>query len=327
MADLSTNYMNLPLKNPVIAGSCGLTKSLVNIKKLEEVGVGAVVLKSLFEEQIIADNEGIDTSGLSTWHPESYDYLENMSMELGPREYLKLIKEAKSEVSIPVIASLNCMSSRWWTDYAGQIEKAGADGLELNIAIMPVNPNKTEEEIHNIYFDIIKRVKEQTQLPLAVKIGPYFTSIIKFVQGIERTGVDAVVLFNRFYQIDMDIDKLEITSGLNLSAPQEMFNTLRWVSLLSGKVNCDIAASTGIYDETAVVKQILAGADAVQMVSAIYKHGMDKVTQILNNVKMWMDKHNFDSLEQFKGKMKEKESESPEKYYRLQYIKAAVGVE
>ncbi|MFC1726664.1 dihydroorotate dehydrogenase-like protein [candidate division KSB1 bacterium] len=327
MTDLSTEYMGLTLKNPIVIGSSSLTNTVEKIKRLEEAGAGAVVLKSLFEEQIRAEKGALEHDTALFTHPEAYEYIDKMSMELGPESYLKLIKDAKESVSIPVIASLNCTSSRWWIDYAKKIELAGADALELNISFTPGDFRKSSVEIENLYFDIFEKVKRHIDLPVAVKVGPFFTNFGSVAAEFCKRGTSALVLFNRFYQFDIDINRLEISGGIRMSSPQEMEQSLRWISLLSGKIMCDLAASTGIFDAAGVIKQLLAGAKVVEIVSTLFINGIDNVKVILKDIEKWMTDHKFTSIDQFRGKLNQLESENPEMYERLQYIKAIVGVE
>jgi dihydroorotate dehydrogenase (fumarate) len=321
MANLSTAYMGIELKNPLIVSSCDLTGNIESIKKCETVGAGAIVLKSLFEEQIEAETEELINNVWLTGHTEAFEYVRGMSMYNGPDIYLDLISKAKKETSIPIIASLNCVSPKWWIDYAKQLETSGADALELNISILPSNLERSSEEIESIYMDIVDSVIEQIKLPVAVKIGSYFTSIAKVVNDLARKGIRGVVLFNRFYQLDIDIKKIELVEGNPLSSPNELSSSLRWIALLSGRVECDFAATTGIHTGKDVIKEILAGAKAVEVCSTLYKNGLDYIKNMQNDIEAWMDEHNYKNIEEFRGKLGKKE-EKTELYDRLQYIKA-----
>jgi dihydroorotate dehydrogenase (fumarate) len=327
MADLSTHYMGLALSNPLIVASSGLTKSVDGVKKCADAGAGAVVLKSLFEEQIAVQAKHMEENLWLYGHTEAFEYVSKMAMPLGPRDYLKLIRDAKSAVSIPVIASLNCITPRWWTDFAGQLEGAGADAIELNIAVMPSDPEHTSGKIETIYFDIVESIKACIGIPLAVKIGPYFTSVARMARELADRGVAALVLFNRFYQIDIDIEKVEIAPGLRFSSPDEISLPLRWIALLAGHVECDLAASTGVHDGAGMVKQLLAGATAVEVCSALYEKGIDHIGTIIRDVETWMAKHGFEKIDDLRGKLSRDVTESPELYERLQYIKLFVGIE
>ena len=327
MADLKTTYMGMELQNPLVVASCGLTKNADGVRKCADAGAGAVVLKSLFEEQIIADMENQNQYASAAWHPEALDYVVGMGIGLGPREYLEMIREAKKAVSTPVIASLNCVSHALWSGYAKRMAVEGADAIELNLAVMPSDPKRTGDEIEKMYFDALADVTSKVDVPIAVKIGPYFTSIARMALELSRRGVSALVLFNRFYQIDIDIERMELSSGITLSSPKEINLPLRWVSLLSGRVECDLAASTGIHDASGVVKMLLAGATVTQLCSTLYLNGLEGIATILDDLNAWMKEHGFDNVESMRGKLSRMNSENPELYERIQYIKAFVGVE
>jgi dihydroorotate dehydrogenase (fumarate) len=322
MANLSTVYMSLELKNPLIVSSCDFTSDIEQIKKCEEEGAGAVVLKSLFEEQIETETEELIGESWLPDHTEAFEYVRGMSMANGPSTYLNLIKKAKEVTAIPIIASLNCVSSRWWIDYAKQLELSGADALELNISLLPSDLKRSSEEIEQIYIEIIEKVIEEINLPVAVKVGPYFTSTARILDIFSKKGIKALVLFNRFYQLDIDIENLTLTGGNPLSSPDEMSNNLRWIALLSGRVSCDFAATTGIYTGIDVIKQILAGAKAVEICSALYKNGLGYIGKILEDIEKWMDEHNYKNIDEFRGKLSKKEEDKTELYERLQYINA-----
>jgi len=327
MADLTTTYMGLELRNPLVVSSSGLTKDLDGVRRCADAGAGAVVLKSLFEEQVIGEMQNQKQYASAAWHPEALDYVEGMGIGIGPREYLEVIREAKKAVSIPVIASLNCVSREVWTGYAKRLASEGADGIELNLAVMPSDPKRTTDEIEKMYLDALADVTSKVDVPIAVKIGPYFTSVSRMALAFSRRGVKALVLFNRFYQIDIDIEKMELSSGITLSSPKEMNLPLRWISLLSGRVECDLAASTGIHDERAVVKMLLAGATVTQLCSTLYLNGVEHIGKILSGVEEWMKGHGIESVGAIRGKLSSLNSTDPELYERIQYIKALVGVE
>jgi dihydroorotate dehydrogenase (fumarate) len=322
MASLSTVYMGIKLKNPLIVSSCDLTGDIEGVKKCEEVGAGAVVLKSLFEEQIETETEELIDNIWLTGHTEAFEYVRGMSMANGPSAYLDLIAQAKKQTSIPIIVSLNCISSKWWIDYAKQMETSGADALELNISILPSDLERSSEEVESIYMDIVDSVLEEIKLPVSVKIGTYFTSIAKIVNDIARKGIKGIVLFNRFYQLDIDIGKIKLVEGNPLSSSNELSNALRWIALLSNRVECDFAATTGIHTGKDVIKQILAGAKAVEICSTLYKNGLDYIKDMQKDIEVWMSEHKYDSIEEFRGKLSKKENEKTELYDRLQYIKA-----
>jgi dihydroorotate dehydrogenase (fumarate) len=351
MADLSTKYMGLELANPIIAASSSLANSVEGVKKLEKAGVGAVVLKSLFEEQIFAESEQMKGPGVNLFDTEAAEFIESYGREFGTRDYLKLIQDAKKECKIPIIASLNCFSQKWWINYAKKVEAAGADGLELNIGVLPSDPTKTAQDVEAVYLDIVKTIKQEVSIPVALKIGPYFSSFANLATILSRgkiesrefivgwcgrgaaeskpswNGVNALVLFNRYYNLDIDTDKKELVAGNPYSSPDEMYESLRWISLLSGRVECDLAASTGIHDGKAVVKQLLAGANAVQICSVLYQKGLGAVQKMLKEVNDWMVANKYDKLSDFRGALSQKKSEFPAAHERLQYIKLFVGIE
>ncbi|MDD3642212.1 MAG: dihydroorotate dehydrogenase-like protein [Candidatus Krumholzibacteria bacterium] len=327
MADLRTTYMGLEIGNPLVVASCGLTKSADAVRRCADAGAGAVVLKSLFEEQVVGEMKEQKQYATAAWHPEALDYIDRMGIDLGPREYLAVIREAKKAVSIPVIASLNCVSSAVWTSYAKSLAGEGADAIELNLAVMPSDPKRTAGEIERMYFDVLAEVTSKVDVPVAVKIGPYFTSIARLALELSRGGAAALVLFNRFYRIDVDIDRIELSPGIALSEPAEIHLPLRWISLLSGRVECDLAASTGIHDARGVVKMLLAGATVTQLCSTLYRNGLESIGRIRDELSAWMDGHGFESVEAMRGALSSMKSADPELYERIQYIKALVGVE
>ena len=327
MPDLSTKYMGLELRNPVMVASCGLMAKVDGVKKAADAGAGAVVLKSIFEEQIDVEVENITKSSWMPGHPEAFDYVREMGYAITPTRYLDFIAEAKTAVSIPVFASLNCVSPRWWIDYAKKIENAGADGLELNINIRPSDPERTSKEIEKLYFDILDSVKAKIKIPVAVKVGPYFTSMGRMASDLSKRGADALVLFNRFYRLDIDVEKMELTSGYPFTTAEEIGRTLRWVALLAERIKADIAASTGVHDASGVIKLLLAGATVTEMCSALYKHGLAYISKVLGGLQDWMPKHNFATIDEFRGKLSQERSDKPELYERMQYIKALVGIE
>ncbi|TEU00996.1 MAG: dihydroorotate dehydrogenase-like protein [Candidatus Stahlbacteria bacterium] len=325
MVELSTKYMGMDLRNPLIVASSGLVNSLEGVEKCAESGAGAVVLKSLFEEQIEADTKELMEHIWLNGHTEAFDYVRGMGMSLGPSDYLKLIEDVKKKVTIPVIASLNCVSAKWWVDYAKQIENTGADALELNISVMPSDPNRVSEEIEKQYYDIVEGVRRHINIPIAVKIGPFFTSIARMARELYRRGVSALVLFNRFYQLDIDVDSIKLVGGNPLSSPKEMNLPLRWIALLSGRIECDFAASTGVHNGIDAIKMILAGAKAVQICSVLYQNGVEQIGRVQKEMEDWMKGHNFESLSDFRGILSQEESDKSELYERLQYIKALSG--
>ncbi len=327
MSSVSTTYMGLELNNPLLVASCSLSKNLDGIRKIADAGAGAVVLKSLFEEQLQIETAELERHIGPSWHTEAFDYVQNMGMQLGPKEYVALVEKAKAELKLPLIASLNCISTKWWAEYAKKLENAGADALELNISFLPGDPERESGEIENLYLEAVDSVKGTVHIPIAVKLGPYFTSLISLGSKLCRKGISALVLFNRFYQVDIDIDKLAFTTGASFSTPEEMSLPLRWTALLSDRIDCDFAATTGVHDAAGVIKMLLAGATVVQLCSTLYQHGLEQIAVILNEVQAWMDGHGFTDLAQLRGKLSREQGEQAQLLERLQYIKALVGVE
>jgi dihydroorotate dehydrogenase (fumarate) len=324
--DLSTKYLGLSLNNPVVVASCGLTKSVDQIKKCEDAGAGAVVMKSLFEEQIREMSFGLDES--VAMHTEALDYIRaELDMQLGPREYIETIKKAKKEVSIPVIASVNCYTSKWWTSYAQQIEAAGADALELNIYVMPFNAELSGYNLENTYVEILQAVKEQVEIPVSLKLSPYFTSFANLAEKLDNQGADGLVLFNRFVQPEIDTDKITSSVKPSFNDPIGFSNALRWIALLSGQLKLDIAASGNIRSAKDMIKQILGGATVVQIASVLYKEGLGKIKEMLNSLENWMKEKHFNSISDFRGKLNQENDPKSEAYIRAQYIKSIAGIE
>ena len=322
MVDLTTNYLGLQLKNPIIVGSSGLTDSIEKIKKLASHGAGAVVLKSIFEEEITHEYEKIMAEEAPKRYKDEFlDYLDYRIREQNLEKYVSLISGAKKEVDIPVIASVNCASKHEWTNFAKEIEAAGADALEVNMFVLPTNLNKTPAENEQLYFEVIKQLKDKIKIPIAFKISYYFSNLAYTIQQLSKSGIEGLVLFNRFYSPDFDIEKMEVTSGNVLSHPDEMTMTLRWIAIMANRVNCDLVASTGVHNGEAVVKQLLAGANAVQVVSTLYNNGPEKIQNMLKDIKKWMIGQNFEKIEDFRGKMSQAESGNPAVYERVQFMK------
>lgn len=327
MINLATKYMGLNLKNPIIVSSCSLSHSPEGVKRLADAGAGAVVLKSLFEEQILADITRLEKEASAVAHPEEIDYLRQMGMSQKSDEYLNIIERSKEAVDIPIIASVNCVSDRSWTDYAKYIEAVGADALELNIALMPKNPKEDPKDIENKIFRIIEVVKHNINIPVAVKIGPYFTSMTRVAEGIRKSGASGLILFNRFYQPDIDIHSFEFQSKNRYSSPSEMSHSLRWIAILYQKFGGSLVGNTGIHDGEAVVKQLLAGATAVEICSTLYIYGLGQIEIILDFLEKWMRKSGYKELDEFRGLISQKNSLQPEYFERQQYIRALVGVD
>jgi dihydroorotate dehydrogenase (fumarate) len=319
MFTLETTYLGLNLKNPLIVSSSGLTDSAEKIRSLEASGAGAVVLKSLFEEQINYEAGMYVEDGLS---PEAHDYITGYAKTNALEQYLNLIETAKKAVRIPVIASINCMTADEWVSFARNIEQAGADALELNVFYVASNKGKSSEQYEKLYHDLIVKVRQVTKLPLAVKIGYHFTNLPRMVNDLYVRGARGVVLFNRFYEPDIDIDHFKLTTSGVFSSPADIRQSLRWVGIISDQVEqIDIAASTGIHDSKAVIKQILAGARAVQLCSLLYKKGEGQLTIIAEELEAWMKKQGYKTLESFRGKLNYSKIADPSLYERSQFMK------
>ncbi len=324
MKDLRTSYLGLELKNPIIAGSCGLTGTLEGIVSMEQQGAGAVVIKSIFEEEILMEvKEGMREakknpviySGLS----ETLDYIDLHVREDKLGAFLQLIQDAKKAVSIPVIASINCISDEDWTHFTRRMEEAGADALELNIFLNPADFKN--QEFERAYFRIIEKVLKTVRVPVALKISKYFTRLGLSVKALSETGVSGLVMFNRFYSPDIDIEKMELCAPQLFSSSDEMHETLRWIAIMSERVTCNLAASTGIHTGEDVIKMLLAGATAIQLVSTLYKNGPEQIRIILTELDKWMTTKGFDSVEQFRGKISRKYGADPAAFERMQFMK------
>jgi dihydroorotate dehydrogenase (fumarate) len=322
MPDLSTTYMGLRLQSPLIAGSSGLTGTIASLREVQAGGAAAVVLKSIFEEEIAAEYGNVlqeaAKKGMSLESYEYYDYQIRGERVAG---YVELVRQAKKELSIPVIASVNCTYSHEWASFAGELEKAGADGLELNMFFLPSDLARSSEDREKEYFLIVDRVLKQVRIPVSLKISPYFSTLAQIIDRLSRTGVAALVLFNRFYSIDFDVEKMTLTESNALSSASELATSLRWVALMSRRVHCDIAASTGVHDGVGLVKQLLAGAKAVQVVSSLYRNGSGQMTVMQRELSEWMDRHGYKTIADFRGKMSQAESGNPAAYERVQFMK------
>jgi dihydroorotate dehydrogenase (fumarate) len=326
MKDLSTKYLGLDLKNPLIVGSCGFTNSVDKIKELADNNAGAVVLKSLFEEQIQAELSA-NLENYNADYPGATDYIREYTRGNEVDNYLQLISGAKKAVDIPVIASINCVSASEWVSFAKSLEQEGADGIELNISLLPSNPKMTSEENEKKYIEIIGGVSEMVSIPLALKMSHYSASLANLIQKLSWTDkVSGFVLFNRYYSPDIDIDKMVVKSSNVLSSPLEGTGPLRWIALMSGLIEKDLVASTGIHDSEGFIKQILAGATAVQVVSTIYKNGAGQIGTILKGLEEWMEFNSFAKLADFRGKLSYEKATEPAVFERTQFMKYYGGL-
>jgi dihydroorotate dehydrogenase (fumarate) len=319
MKKLETTYMGINLKNPIIVSSSGLTSNIDSIKKLEDNLASAVVLKSLFEEQILHEAGSLS---VHTDYPEADDYLRAYVTSNNVEKYLELISKAKASVSIPIVASINCISASNWVDFAAKIQQAGADALEVNVFVLPTETQKTAEDYEKIYYSLAEKLKEIISIPVAFKLGDHFTNPLRVVEQLWFRNVKGVVLFNRFFAPDIDIDKMKVVSAEVFSNPADLRDTLRWIALTSNKVkNIDISASTGVHSGQAAIKLLLAGAKTVQVCSALYRNGHSHLKVMVEEIEQWMGQKGYRSLSEFRGSMGYGNIGDPAVYERSQFMK------
>lgn len=326
--DLRTTYMGLTLSSPVVVSACPLSENLDNILHMEDAGAGAVVLFSLFEEQIRKEEALMDSviESTSYFHPEATAYFPDLEdYHVGTQAYLDLIRQAKARVDIPVIASLNGISHEGWIDYARQMEQAGADGIEVNIFFIPADVGITSAEVEQRYLEIVRIVRRTVNIPVAVKLNPYFSAMGTMAADLRDAGADALVLFNRFYQPDIDVERLRLVSDLQFSTANEIRLPLLWIAILHGRVPVSLAATTGVQTADEVVKYLLAGADVAMTASSLYKHGIDYLDRMNKDLADWMERHGFASIDAFKGVMSQKNITDPTAYERANYIRILEG--
>ena len=321
---LATNYLGLPLKNPIVASSSPLSHTVEGIRRLEDAGAAAVVMYSLFEEQITFDSLYIDhyLRNNTNSFAESLSYFPEMdSYNVWPDEYLNVIRQAKEAVDIPIIGSLNGVSIGGWTNYASLIEDAGADALELNVYYVPTNTKLAGHEVETIYLDMLRQVKQSVTIPVAVKLSPFFSSIPNIAHRLADEGANGLVLFNRFYQPDFDLDKLEVVPRLVLSNSNELRLPLRWVAILYGRVLTDFAITTGIHTTDDVLKGLMAGAKVTMMASELLQNGIGRIDEILQAMIAWMTEHEYASVAQMIGSMSQQHCAEPAAFERANYLK------
>ncbi len=324
--DLSTTYLGLKLRTPLVPSAAPpLTDDIANIKLMEDSGAPAVVLYSLFEEQLRLERYELHhhlTQGTESF-PEALTYFpEPAEFHVGPEQYLKHIARAKAAVAIPIIASLNGSTPGGWTDYAKKIQQAGADALELNIYSIPTDVDVTAADVEKEYVAIVKSVKSAITIPVAVKLSPFFTNFANVAKRLVDAGADGLVLFNRFYQPDIDLESLEVTPNILFSTPMAMRLPLRWVAILRGRVNASLAATSGIHRAADAIKMLLVGADVTQLCSVLMRHGVKHIAVIERDLRLWLEQHEYDSVEQLKGSMSQKNCDDPSAYERAQYMRA-----
>ncbi|HUX96287.1 MAG TPA: dihydroorotate dehydrogenase-like protein [Bacteroidales bacterium] len=319
MNKLKTTYLGLDLRSPLIVSSSRLTSSLDHLKEAEECGAGAVVLKSLFEEQIM---HSINAVQVPAGYPEADDYIAYYTKSYSVDEYIELIGAAKKELSIPVIPSINCFSSEGWTEFAEKISDSGADALEVNVFFMPTDRKRSSAESEEVYFNLIEKLNKTVRIPMAFKIGPRFSNLLFMLDQFYMRGLKGVVMFNRFYEPDIDVNKMEIVAAPIFSTAEERRYVLRWIAMASAQdFKLDISASTGVRKGEDAVRYILAGASAVQVCSVLYQKGIPYLKTLNEEVSGWMDKMNFKSIGEFRGKLNWENYERPEVFERTQFMK------
>jgi len=326
MPNLETTYLGLNLKNPIIVGSTGLTKSMGKIKACEDAGAAAVVIKSLFEESLLQEDLGLDSSAMI--HTEAYDYIRaEVNMQYGPVEYCNLIKDARKNVKIPVIASINCISPKWWPDFARKVEAAGADALELNVFPVVIDAINSSAHVEQVYLDILDNVKSNISIPVAMKISMFITALPHLAIQLGRKGLDGLVMFNRFVEPDIDIKEMKLKTTFPFSEGDNINNVLRWTALLSGRIKSDLSATTGIHSSEAIIKLILAGASTVQLASVLYKKGFKVINELLTDIEKWMLDKKFDKISDFQGRLNFRNIGTPDLYLRSQFMERVRTIE
>jgi dihydroorotate dehydrogenase (fumarate) len=322
--DLKTKYMGLELKSPIVPSSSPLTMNMDNVKAMEDAGAGAIVCHSLFEEQLTHESGELDhylTYGTDSYAEATSYFPEQEFFQTGPEEYLEIIADMKKTVDIPVIGSLNGVSAGGWVKYAKNIQEAGADALELNIYYIPTNPDIPGSEIENMYTDTLAAVKEHVSVPVAIKLSPFFTSMSNVARKLDTAGADALVMFNRFYQPDFDLDNLEVVPNLVLSTSFEMRLPLRWIAILYSHVKASLALTRGVHSHEDVIKGIMAGADITMVCSELLVNGIGRIEEMLDGMKKWMEEKEYASVEMMKGSMSQKSVAEPAAFERANYTK------
>lgn len=319
MASIKTKFIGLDLNSPLIAGSCGLTADVRKLQEMAANGVGAVILKSVFEEQINLETSRTIGDGS---YPEEADYIQNYIRAHTIQQYIDLVKLAKASLDIPVIASISCLRDGEWADFARELERAGADAIELNAFILPTDAFVESAELEGLYFSLLRHVKSVVHIPVIMKISRYFTNLPAFVSKLKALGADAVTIFNRFYEPDIDIEKLKLTSASEFSSPADLRVTLRWTGILAGKDNLlQLSSSTGVHSGEAAVKLLLAGATTVQLCSVLYKQGLETIRSMNQFLHDWMDQKAYARIEEFRGKLSYADVNHISRYERAQFMK------
>jgi dihydroorotate dehydrogenase (fumarate) len=323
--DLTTTYMGMKLKNPIVHSASPLTEDVDNVRRMEDAGASAVVMYSIFEEQITMESRQLDhylEYGTESFGEALSYFPELESYKSGPEEYLEKIQEAKRATAIPIIGSLNGVSTGGWIDYAKKIQEAGADALELNIYYIPTDPRLTGGEVERMYVDVVSDVKRSVSIPVSVKIGPFFSAMANVADRLAAAGAGALVLFNRFYQPDLDLENLQVVPHLALSTSHELKLPLRWVAILYGRVPVDFGITTGIHTHEDVLKGLMAGAKVTMLTSEVLKRGISRISHMLGDLTTWMDEHEYESVKQLLGSMSQKNCAEPAAFERANYMKA-----
>ncbi len=324
MTDLSTSYLGLSLKNPLVVSPSPLCQDLGSIRQMEDAGAAAVVLHSLFEEQLTLESQDLDhflTHGTDSF-AEALSYYPDMGQyKLGPDAYLEHIRKAKAAVKIPIVGSLNGVSTGGWISHAKKIEQAGADALELNVYYIPTDPEMSGAQVEQMYADLVRDMRASVKIPVAVKLGPYFSALASMARRLDQAGANALVLFNRFYQPDFDLEKLEVTPNLVLSRSEELRLRLTWVGILYGRIKADMAITGGVHTAEDAIKSMMAGARVAMMTSALLRNGIPHLKTVLAGVADWMEKHEYASIRQMQGSMSQKSVAEPAAFERANYMK------
>lgn len=320
--DTKTKYLGLEIDSPIIVGSCGLTNDINNLEKMEQAGAGAVIIKSVFEEQIIYDiKRNMSMMAPTDNYGMSYEYVAAHVSDDSLGKHFDLIKEAKKRLHIPVVGSINCYSFENWMTYTQRFQEAGCDALELNMAILPYETAMSYEDIDRLFSNIINTLRKSVNIPVSIKVSQNFTDMANFMQRLSWMNINGITMFNKALNVDIDVDKMELTHAPSLSTPEEMYNTLRWVAILSNKLRCDISASTGVHTPADVVKMLLAGAGTVQVVSSLYKNGIDYLQTLNDGLHKWMEEKGYTKLSQFRGKLAVKANDEASMFFRTQFMK------
>ncbi len=324
MIDLTTRYLGLTLRNPLVVSACPLGEDLVTVMEMARLGAAAIVLPSLFEEQLVVESEALShhlAAGTESF-AEALHFLPEMAdYNFGPDGYLEHIRQAKAAVDVPIIASLNGVSTGGWLRYAREMEQAGADALELNIYSLPTSPQQTAADVEEGYLDLVRQLRAAVKVPLAVKIAPYFSALPNLAWRLELAGANGLVLFNRFYQADFDLNRLEVRPSLALSIPEELRLRLHWAAILFGRVNCDLAITGGVHSATDVLKSMMAGARVAMMTSALLQRGVGHLAEVLRDLREWLQENGYESIRQMQGSMSLRSVSDPQAFERTNYLK------